>query len=935
MTLRFYDESDVPYIRVDDFYNLFLLSAIFDDGSVPDELKMTVQKNSDGTYLLRQGAGQGTVKTDGVDFKLDSAVVDVEKGTISAADISSFLTMPAVKINNDVPEEGLFIVHPTITEKTAPQETALDLTGHGISVYADGDSVWLPLATLGDMYGAFDSGVVYDAGLSDEGARQDSRVYCVGSCVKGTNFAHDQYFMQASRNNRTAARAQFDYNELCFFIDYFFGHPTRTAIASLMEASTAPNRLDDVLTNYFPEVKALLLSQTTFDCTREKDDFGALYLKSSYALGLSCLFTVLLHDGGHTSLPKSYIRLLTNDLNSDEYRALDVDNSAVAFELLFEPEGETQTFRSKVRETYLENQLTENSSQKAMNAFYGLFSDAEADAWSEKYGAFSVIEIDDADPENQQDPKYWKTYVEDDASKTAYVNFQSFKTNDDAWKAYYKALGTSNPLPIPGEDSTALIFQALERAKADGMKNVIIDLTNNGGGDVTALQGIKGLLSGDTVYWERDTLTGAVRGNGAKMDPGLTGDYKDSFEPPYADLNLAVMTNGYSFSCGNALPCSMWQKGYMILGERSDGGSCTTEGRFLPNGIKVSISVASSLVYDPNGPAPDGDYDLGAPTAVELVKHGTVEDGNGGLKDTKDYSAFYSNIADIGKLIEAFYAEDDADHKVFNVFAEVYQGVVDGEYLACSYTRDQFEAILALRDTQSGKAKLDELAEIYDKHDYDTLGDFRELVLKALIPDNADPGYDPDPAPAGGGSSGQKTETDMPFVDVNDDDYFAEAVKWALENGITDGTDETHFSPNSECTRAQMVTFLWRAAGKPEPKSTENQFGDVDEDAYYYKAVLWAAEQGITLGTGDGNFSPDEAVTRAQTVTFLYRAFGGEKGTGVPFVDVDEETYYHDAVLWAAEKGITKGIDETHFAPGGTCLRGQMVTFLYRAYKGA
>ena len=187
-------------------------------------------------------------------------------------------------------------------------------------------------------------------------------------------------------------------------------------------------------------------------------------------------------------------------------------------------------------------------------------------------------------------------------------------------------------------------------------------------------------------------------------------------------------------------------------------------------------------------------------------------------------------------------------------------------------------------------------------------------------------------APGGATAPAQKPETTTPFVDVNDDDYFADAVKWALENGITKGTDETHFSPNAACTRGQMVTFLWRAAGKPEPRSSENRFADIDANAYYYKAVLWAAEQGITQGTGSDTFSPDATVTRAQTVTFLYRALGGGKADGNQFKDVGEDTYYYDAVLWAAENGITQGTGKGTFSPEADCLRGQIVTFLYRAY---
>ena len=173
------------------------------------------------------------------------------------------------------------------------------------------------------------------------------------------------------------------------------------------------------------------------------------------------------------------------------------------------------------------------------------------------------------------------------------------------------------------------------------------------------------------------------------------------------------------------------------------------------------------------------------------------------------------------------------------------------------------------------------------------------------------------------------------FVDVAEDSYYYDAVKWAVENGITNGVDETHFAPNASCTRAQMVTFLWRAAGEPEPTITATAFTDVDESAYYYKAVLWAYENGITLGTSDTTFSPNATVTRAQSVTFLFRALSGAAGAENPFEDVKDGTYYADAVKWAYENGITLGTSDTMFSPENDCLRAQIVTFLYRAYNEA
>ena len=169
------------------------------------------------------------------------------------------------------------------------------------------------------------------------------------------------------------------------------------------------------------------------------------------------------------------------------------------------------------------------------------------------------------------------------------------------------------------------------------------------------------------------------------------------------------------------------------------------------------------------------------------------------------------------------------------------------------------------------------------------------------------------------------------FVDVPEDSYYEEAVDWAEENGITQGTDDTHFSPNDICTRAQAVTFLWRTAGSPAPKSTTMPFTDIPTGSYYYNAVLWAVENDITKGTSGSTFSPDAICSRAQIITFLWRSEKSPAaGTANPFVDVKSTAYYADAVLWAVKKGITMGTTSTTFSPDADCTRAQIVTFLWR-----
>ena len=172
------------------------------------------------------------------------------------------------------------------------------------------------------------------------------------------------------------------------------------------------------------------------------------------------------------------------------------------------------------------------------------------------------------------------------------------------------------------------------------------------------------------------------------------------------------------------------------------------------------------------------------------------------------------------------------------------------------------------------------------------------------------------------------------FVDVATGSYYEDAVDWAVENGITKGTDDTHFSPDGICTRAQAVTFLWRTAGSPKPEIRTMPFTDVPVGSYYYDAVLWAVENGITKGTSDTTFSPNMTCTRAQIVAFLWRSEKSPAaGTANPFADVKSTAYYADAVLWAVKENITKGTTSTTFSPNADCTRAQIVTFLWRCKK--
>ena len=168
-----------------------------------------------------------------------------------------------------------------------------------------------------------------------------------------------------------------------------------------------------------------------------------------------------------------------------------------------------------------------------------------------------------------------------------------------------------------------------------------------------------------------------------------------------------------------------------------------------------------------------------------------------------------------------------------------------------------------------------------------------------------------------------------PFTDVAEASPYHQGILWAVEKGITNGTTATTFSPANPCTRAQIITFLWRAAGSPEPKSSESPFRDVtDTSAYYYKAVLWASEEGIA---GGGTFAPNDPCTRAMAVYFIWRTNGSGEAEATAFTDIAADSDFAPAVNWAVKKGVTKGTTETTFSPDATCTRGQIATFLYRA----
>lgn len=199
------------------------------------------------------------------------------------------------------------------------------------------------------------------------------------------------------------------------------------------------------------------------------------------------------------------------------------------------------------------------------------------------------------------------------------------------------------------------------------------------------------------------------------------------------------------------------------------------------------------------------------------------------------------------------------------------------------------------------------------------------------------PPYNPPVVPPTAPSEEEKDEgpaVENPFTDLKEESYYYDAVLWAVEKGITSGATTTTFAPEDPCTRGQMMAFLWRAAGCPEPKATDCKFTDVDLDSYYGKAVLWAIENGITSGTSTTTFGPGDECTRGQMAAFLMRMAGGKaEGKNTKFIDVDADSYYAEAVQWVLENGITSGMTVNQYGPNSVCTRAQMVSFLYRFFE--
>lgn len=336
-------------------------------------------------------------------------------------------------------------------------------------------------------------------------------------------------------------------------------------------------------------------------------------------------------------------------------------------------------------------------------------------------------------------------------------------------------------------------------------------------------------------------------------------------------------------------PPVSYKVGWIALPEES-----TADGSGMP--LAYTAPTAFLPIMDPSGTVISGSLDNPVPGATVTLYYG----GDGENPDAANADVFdMTNYGQVNPQVS-----DALGNYAWNVPEGWWQIVATYELNGKTYTsKSEWLHVMPIQE-----------------------GVNLDLNLPTANPDT--------PHTPSGGTTATKpsTDTSETFRDVSKRSYYYDAVTWAVENGVTDGTGSNTFSPDKACTRAEIVTFLWRAAGKPAAKSSVNPFTDVSKSAYYYDAVLWAVEAGITQGTSATTFSPDKTCTRAEAVTFLYRAASGKASSGtVPFTDVPANAYYKDAVLWAVAENVTQGTGSSTFSPDKTCSRAEIVTFLYRS----
>ena len=456
----------------------------------------------------------------------------------------------------------------------------------------------------------------------------------------------------------------------------------------------------------------------------------------------------------------------------------------------------------------------------------------------------------------------------------------------------------------------------------------LADASYTVGDSATALDGTTTAADGGKITYQWYEATSKDDQNGTLLEGKTT--------PTFTPDTTAAGTRFYYVVATNTNAGATGEK---TADTRSDTVQITVQE---PTPVKSFI-----VRYEWNGEAPsdaklpqdDSAYDTEEQARAALDKTYTASSTSAAQKDGKDGTWTFSGWrATVEGTVVKFIGEwtftetpvrpgqpssggsSDRDHK-HSVSAP---GHITGGVVSVTPTAAAKGAMVTITAKPDNGYKLDKLTVTDQRGNRLSLNDQGNGKYTFIMPSgkvNVDADY-------------SKIATAISFRDVKQGDYYYDAVKWAVENGITEGTSAETFSPGASCTRAQMVTFLWRAAGSPEPTITEHSFSDLDPSAYYYKAVLWAIEQGITVGTTKTTFSPDVTVSRAQMVTFLARASKANTAdSSSRFTDVADGTWYTAAVNWASDNGVTNGVGGGKFGPDADCTRAQSVTMLYRIYS--
>ena len=391
-------------------------------------------------------------------------------------------------------------------------------------------------------------------------------------------------------------------------------------------------------------------------------------------------------------------------------------------------------------------------------------------------------------------------------------------------------------------------------------------------------------VTGKGVYANTASISWKIEDTTAPVISGVTdgATYTEAANFSVSDLLLSTVT----LQKDSETPQSLTVSSGSASGTASENGTYTIVA-------KDTSGNTTNLTFTIAIPEPEPGTDPEPPVAQQ-AETPVIDPAGGSFKGSVDVTI---TCGTPGATIR--YTTDGTDPDAAN-------GTVYTSGSAITLTRSTTLKAIAVADgyTDSGIAS----------------ADFRKRSTRKdeeEIPDDGPPLVDP-----------------FPFTDVTEEDYSREAVEWAVDNGVTSGTTPTTFSPKADAARAQVITSLWAAAGSPEPTTAENPFTDVSENDYFYKAVLWAYENGITSGVSSDLFGADDTVTRAQAITFLWAAAGSPEPTLAenPFADVSEDDYYYKAVLWAYENGITVGTGAATFSPDAECLREQIITFLYLTY---